>query len=1051
MKTRKSTSLRRLVTLSVITFVGGQVQLFAQDVTTGGQAQEGADEEIIELSPFQVDATSITGYEATDTLSGSRIRSNLIDIASSITVVTEQFLEDTSSVGASDILSYIANGEGANQFAAADGLGGGFPNEKGALRGANRSRALRIRGLSGPDMSRNLQLSDSELSFDSYNTERVDINRGPNSILYGAGSPAGILNQRTKQARFDKNFGQLKFRFGKYDDIRASFDYNRVIAGQDGEGQPLAIRIAALYGDKGFRQQPSHENDRRFYGTIGWKPFPSTLVRFNIENIDIDAVYPNAIPPGDGITPWIAAGSPLWNPSVDVGSPASVDGLGLCCPNPSGPRAMFHFFEPGQQNPFFTHQITSGDPGTNGTGTFRLAGSATPYESFSSPLRITDANLFNFYDINLTPDSAADVAAKVFEFTIDQEIGNDLSIQFSYFWEDIDTEGGKFATGRDYKIMVDTNSHYLDGSPNPHVGRPYVQSAISLANSFGFRDRDASRFTATYDLDLAGKVNKWLGRHRLVGLYQARSADNYSFSNDARELATYLTPTPKNGQGTTGRWQYLGADVNSIPDSLDLRIGTGPVRTSNVLYFDINSDTWQTDTTGFETFLYPNRMSRAQDDFKTKSFIVQSEFDLPWLDRAVVTYGWREDESESRNGINSGFKTNDITYDGPRPLIDLAALSTLSDPSSPPARTTETLGIVGHVLPWLSVHWSDSENFKPGGEAYNVWGENVGSPLGDGRDYGFSMRLLDKKVSLKVNWFETTQLNNRVSRTVTVAYWRSWFYEVDEFPQKVAALTAAGKSTQVFEPATARGIDWCCPTGRANPRSSLTSSGNVAAKGMEIELTANPNPNWTLIFNLARQETVESEIAGGIVRWINTFQPYYETLDVWDSTEPEALNLWTGGTQKDAWTTHILERTGSATVREGARSTEQREWRSNFVTNYRITEGGLKGFNVGGGVRYESKAAIGYRVDKTSEGIPFFVADNPFTDDGKFDLDLWFGWKKRISDRGENGINMKIQLNFKNLLEGDGITPIHMNPDGVVSTYRINPPKMWFITTTFEF
>ena len=104
------------------------------------EAEKEGEEEIIELTPFQVDERRVTGYEATDTLSGSRIRSDLIDIASSISVVTEQFLEDTASVAASDIFDYIANAEGANQFAAASGLGGGFPNGKMASRGAQIGR-----------------------------------------------------------------------------------------------------------------------------------------------------------------------------------------------------------------------------------------------------------------------------------------------------------------------------------------------------------------------------------------------------------------------------------------------------------------------------------------------------------------------------------------------------------------------------------------------------------------------------------------------------------------------------------------------------------------------------------------------------------------------------------------------------------------------------------------------------------------------------------------------------------------------------------------------
>ena len=292
-------------------------------------------------------------------------------------------------------------------------------------------------------------------------------------------------------------------------------------------------------------------------------------------------------------------------------------------------------------------------------------------------MRITDTNLFNFYEINLTPDGRSDVAADIYELTIDQGVGEDLSLQFSYYRESVDTEGGLFATGRDYKILVDTNTHYLDGTPNPHVGRPYF-TVLDFIRTITLESGTGSRFglRALTNWTWQEKLNRWLGTHKLVGLFQDRWTDTYSFGNDARELAPYLTPTPRNGQGTSGRWQYLGPDVNSIPDSLDLRIGSGPIRTSNVLYYDINSETWQTDATGFETFVYPDSIGRTRDDFKTYSFIVQSDLDLPWLGRAVVTYGWRNDESESRSGVNSGNKT----YDGSRPLTDFATLAELSDP-----------------------------------------------------------------------------------------------------------------------------------------------------------------------------------------------------------------------------------------------------------------------------------------------------------------------------------------------------------------------------------
>jgi hypothetical protein len=47
-----------------------------------------AGDETVALSPFLVDSTKDTGYRATSTLAGSRINTDLRDLASPITVVT---------------------------------------------------------------------------------------------------------------------------------------------------------------------------------------------------------------------------------------------------------------------------------------------------------------------------------------------------------------------------------------------------------------------------------------------------------------------------------------------------------------------------------------------------------------------------------------------------------------------------------------------------------------------------------------------------------------------------------------------------------------------------------------------------------------------------------------------------------------------------------------------------------------------------------------------------------------------------------------------------
>ena len=49
-----------------------------------------------------------------------------------------------------------------------------------------------------------------------------------------------------------------------------------------------------------------------------------------------------------------------------------------------------------------------------------------------------------------------------------------------------------------------------------------------------------------------------------------------------------------------------------------------------------------------------------------------------------------------------------------------------------------------------------------------------------------------------------------------------------------------------------------------------------------------------------------------------------------------------------------------AQAKDGTVSNEQREWRFTGVTTYDFREGALKGFGIGGAVRWEDEAATGY-------------------------------------------------------------------------------------------
>ena len=153
------------------------------------------DEDVVhELSPFTVDASEDTGYRATTTIAGTRIKTQLRDIASSISVYTEEFIEDTGSSDITDLLVYAVGVE-------VDGMNGNFTSAIGSgnfdtvdfnSQALQNQTSTRVRGLANADRTRNF--FGSIVPIDTYNVDRVVVNRGANNILFGLGSPAGIIN-----------------------------------------------------------------------------------------------------------------------------------------------------------------------------------------------------------------------------------------------------------------------------------------------------------------------------------------------------------------------------------------------------------------------------------------------------------------------------------------------------------------------------------------------------------------------------------------------------------------------------------------------------------------------------------------------------------------------------------------------------------------------------------------------------------------------------------------------------------------------------------------
>jgi outer membrane receptor protein involved in Fe transport len=296
----------------------------AQQAPAPAPAEASADDEVIELTPFEVNSSEDKGsYAATSTLGGSRIKTDLRDVAASISVVTEQFLKDTGSKNNQDLLVYTGSTE-------VGGLGGNFA---GTGNGSNISenRALvapnnntRVRGLDEADNTRDFFLTD--IPWDSYNVDRVDLQRGPNSILFGVGSPAGIINTSLITASVAGDKAKFTNSLSNYGSVRWQGDYNKVLI-----KNLWAVRVSAVDDKKRFQQKPAQQHDKRVFVTSTFRPqlLPkeiggATTIKGNFEQGHTRSNRPRYLPPIDRITPFFNAANGLKGGFDPYGSTLAV-------------------------------------------------------------------------------------------------------------------------------------------------------------------------------------------------------------------------------------------------------------------------------------------------------------------------------------------------------------------------------------------------------------------------------------------------------------------------------------------------------------------------------------------------------------------------------------------------------------------------------------------------------------------------------------------------------------------------------------------------------
>ena len=1058
------------------------------------------EEESIELSPFEVDASRDIGYYAENTLAGSRLQTKVSDLAASITVVTRQQLSDTAAIDINDVFLYESNTEGTGNYtdfnidtrgAVQDrsaGFQGGAPSLPSAPSTANR-----MRGIGSADKMRDYYPGNARLPFDVYNTDSVEINRGPNSILFGLGSPAGIINQSAARARIGPSTNQVEMRYGTDDAFRASVAFNRTLI-QD----KLAVYVAALYDARGFPREPSRDITRRQYGAVTFKPFPKTTLRANFENYTNSNRRPNSVTPRDFVSPWIAAGRPGFNPvtgMLTVGGvtsgpyrgnvAADVTALQVASGNTvafDGNTRPVLMIEDGQELLWIMRQLSSTPNVANVPAAFTFD---SPFRTTKSlgpetqrniilgrPAGITfaqrgvnDQSIYDWESINIISGNFGEDDAKTFNIELEQQILDNLHVQLGWYREDFDSRVDYYISQQTgVTLYVDTNTHHLDGTANPHFGRPFVE--ITQPDAFEHPEENyTARATAAYVHDFSKHEGwgKWLGRHQLMGLVQEQ--------NVKREQLRYRPLVASNHL-----WNPVLPDVwasNTTQNAIERRFyvgdSTGVVTKDPGLYPDgtrTNTLRWfnrtlpGTDPATGETGQWVNDNALVDTDLHFVSFRNRQKIESRALvlqsffldDRIITTLGRRRDKSDA---AQSPFLTR--LPDG---RSNPANLHTYGTPQVVAGYTT-SYGVVAKPLPWLDVHYNESDNFQPAAFQTDFFGTPLPLPNGDGKDYGFSVTFFEGKLYARINWFEASSNLSRgavvqqpLTRTLTIddTFFRNWAQLVTGSPTNNSAAVNGILKLPALHQAAEPGSFFGIP---------VAATSTVETERLEFQLVYNPTRNWNLKLTAGQQETIFRNIAPEWNAWVAERMPIWTSTTAagftpfWSATSLELPGIDLGDTERvqDWFFTNVDAIMRTAQRSEGKVTQGQREWRASLISNYRFAEGRYKGFGVGGAIRWEDEAAIGYLgAAPDPDGIIRSLdVDQPVFDDRETHLDLWASYVfTRIPWLGDK-TRLKLQLNIRNVFANGDLKAIAVNPDGQPTAFRIVDPQQWYLTATFDF
>lgn len=245
-------------------------------LTTTSLTTHAAEKTVVELEEVKVtakknrDTKPVTGYNATHASTATRTDTDLVNVPQSVTVITKDLMQDQSMQSIADAVRYVPGVQAAQGEGNRDQL---------VLRGNNTTSDLFVDSLR----------DDAQVYRDLYNTDRIEVLKGPNGMIFGRGGAGGVVNRVSKKAGWDP-VHDVQLTLGSFDQRRMSVDMG------EGINDVLAFRLNAVHEEANAYRDGVWLKRYGITPTFTIKPDAQTQIELSAEYFKDERISDRGVP-----------------------------------------------------------------------------------------------------------------------------------------------------------------------------------------------------------------------------------------------------------------------------------------------------------------------------------------------------------------------------------------------------------------------------------------------------------------------------------------------------------------------------------------------------------------------------------------------------------------------------------------------------------------------------------------------------------------------------------------------------------------------------------